>query len=1654
MNDRSDNTLSYRIGTYDDFLKTQLSTLAVTPAKTESGDIISLPWKAYDINENGNPISALMQGWSMVLDVLTFYQERLLNEGLLQTAKEQRSILELGNEVGYQFNKGLPATTYLAFTAAKPKKPLQPIAIPHATAAKAIPIDKGSLGQIFETTNEATIYYEWNSISVKSLKVQTQLANEVIPTTTVLVKPLKHGSSINEDLLVQGNLSQPKPIPATISTSTNLHVTAPNITPETTTIGRMPGIKTNSVTLPYTRPQIITDSSTAIILEGTTTQLKKGDLIVLIGHNTLEDNSTTHNKASIHSEIATLEPKWYAVAVVAKTDIDQKQKTTTVTWCSPLTHLFSLGNSPAPTQWSTTCKSVQALKFPLQTSLYGYKAPDWNKLTDKQKLNFQDNIVYSISTTENKANSNKQYSVSSIITDVIQLPCDGLAKDNHSTPDFQPHTFISSLGGGIVANIEKKESKDSSSWKPVNEGLDSLNITAIEYINASGNHHPVLFATSQDNGLFCSSDKGGIWHSANGGLYTDNKTGITSPRKVISPITNTLAKKDNFLVVGTSMGLYLLSTQTEASLPSFAGTLLNSGTTSALERLIQVLSTPDFTLTEAPKKLPVSSSLEVAISPGSPCTLSNGFSFSTSANIPSGNYTFTFSSKGPLFDIEIAHATSTFNISYTGLDLTSAKLNINTPPFTLTSSTSTPSLNPSLQTQTLQVQKKGTASSITFTNNLLAKSSNQLTTGTYKIVLNTATPNQLSYSITRCYPLGSLWDSLPLLPRTDLNVTSILLCGNDSDSNSDSNSNSNNTLTKNINTQSLTIYAGTSKGNIYSGVFEPSSPKSIHSLQTFLTEQTSPSSVSSIIQANKKIYAGFKNNGIDFLNEATSSKESIWPSSAETKEIQGLAYSPWDNIKQQGAEVSPCNTLFAATNIGLFINQSPNFSPDSWHKLDIPGVSKDIRSIRTFVTESTSLWLSCMPNQYPGFYINHNTVYLNQRYKSIIPSQTALPHKANHSEIVTNRSWALFSQATNSPTFSLKAIKSVDTVYHKEFGLPGSKVSRLILESSLTENQFSIRGTSILTESTELPIARIALPANENIQQSIKKAEHHSKMAAFEMDKLITPLSGVKPANIAKGLALQARTLKNTLENINFKNSNVTKNNLPKNNTELVNSLIETTKSTEKSLNQIHTTLSLPNISSDQPINFTASFFHLHRLLTTLFTINSSVRNANSVSLEGILELRSGQIICFTGKTQDSQKSVSSELAEIASISFTDKTTDITLTQGLSLEFVLKGLVVNANVIQVGQGQTVKNEILGSGNATHTHQNFTLKRSPLTYSDRDSNTLQVVVNGTLWHQVPSLIGQSSESRVYYLRSDEDGKTKVHFGDGYNGARLPSGLNNIVANYRFGMGRCGNVPPRSIKQLLNTPKGVKQVTNPATAVGGEDPESINQAKQNINYSNHYYERIISKSDYYYFCLAYPGISKVLVDELWTGNNDLTVITLVPSIDLAPRDINNNINQIDRALVIQRLQEAIFKRHQLEKECHLLDYQLVTFGVAINLSVDDSVDIYKFKNTVEQHLTKAFSVNTRDLAQNVTKSEILSVVQSINHVLCVEFTCFTHSQSTSHSGKSQSAHKHEKHNPHILYAQRATWNDKTQAENLAELMIIDASICQLNIQVPPN
>ena len=141
--------IAYRSGTHGTVLRRMLAALGgrlqgAGPAATD------------------DPAVALLDAWATVADVVTFYQERIANEGFLRTATERRSVLELARASATSCARAWPRpatwTSAMQVPAAPPTAGHPGDRRPSRAAGHqvlSVPA-QGKLPQTFETTQEFT----------------------------------------------------------------------------------------------------------------------------------------------------------------------------------------------------------------------------------------------------------------------------------------------------------------------------------------------------------------------------------------------------------------------------------------------------------------------------------------------------------------------------------------------------------------------------------------------------------------------------------------------------------------------------------------------------------------------------------------------------------------------------------------------------------------------------------------------------------------------------------------------------------------------------------------------------------------------------------------------------------------------------------------------------------------------------------------------------------------------------------------------------------------------------------------------------------------------------------------------------------------------------------------------------------------------------------------------------------------------------------------------------------------------------------------------------------------------------------------------------------------------------------------------------------
>jgi predicted phage baseplate assembly protein len=314
--------------------------------------------------------------------------------------------------------------------------------------------------------------------------------------------------------------------------------------------------------------------------------------------------------------------------------------------------------------------------------------------------------------------------------------------------------------------------------------------------------------------------------------------------------------------------------------------------------------------------------------------------------------------------------------------------------------------------------------------------------------------------------------------------------------------------------------------------------------------------------------------------------------------------------------------------------------------------------------------------------------------------------------------------------------------------------------------------------------------------------------------------------------------------------------------------------------------------------------------------------------------------------------------------------------------YALDGLVVYGNVAHATNGETVRNEIVGNGDASQGFQKFVLRKKPVTYAlDRKTgivnSSLTLLVNSVKWDEVPTLYGAAPADPVYTSRIADDTTMTLTFGDGVTGSRLPTGRQNVIAQYRHGIGAEGNVGAQRITNLVDRPKGLRGATNPSRAEGGVNPESLAGARVTAPGTVRTFGRAVSLRDFEDSALFNGIVAKASAAWVWTGER---------------RAIHLTVAAADGGILSDEVKDQLRVKldgvRDVNQRLLIDNYVRVPIVIDAALTVDDRHVRADVLAAARAALLATFAFEARGFGQPVFLSDLFSLLQEVPGVVAVD------------------------------------------------------------------
>jgi hypothetical protein len=262
--------------------------------------------------------------------------------------------------------------------------------------------------------------------------------------------------------------------------------------------------------------------------------------------------------------------------------------------------------------------------------------------------------------------------------------------------------------------------------------------------------------------------------------------------------------------------------------------------------------------------------------------------------------------------------------------------------------------------------------------------------------------------------------------------------------------------------------------------------------------------------------------------------------------------------------------------------------------------------------------------------------------------------------------------------------------------------------------------------------------------------------------------------------------------------------------------------------------------------------------------------------------------------------------------------------------------------------------------------------------------------GKYWLPQSDLLVSAACAREFVVEMGNDGKAAIRFGDDECGMRPAEG-SQFWARYRVGNGTRGNVGAESVTHIVckeDAAQWIESISNPLPATGGQEPETIDDVRDNAPAALSINSRAVTAEDYAQFAAQHPEVQRAAAITRWTGS----WYTIFLSID---RIGGNAVDAEFEERLRDYLEPYRMAGHDLEINGPRL--------ISLQLSMTVYVKPFFYRNDVHTALLEVFSSRIRpdgtpgffhpdnfSFGDTLHCSRIYAAAQSVTGVDHVEIT----------------------------------------------------------------
>jgi hypothetical protein len=233
------------------------------------------------------------------------------------------------------------------------------------------------------------------------------------------------------------------------------------------------------------------------------------------------------------------------------------------------------------------------------------------------------------------------------------------------------------------------------------------------------------------------------------------------------------------------------------------------------------------------------------------------------------------------------------------------------------------------------------------------------------------------------------------------------------------------------------------------------------------------------------------------------------------------------------------------------------------------------------------------------------------------------------------------------------------------------------------------------------------------------------------------------------------------------------------------------------------------------------------------------------------------------------------------------------------------------------------------------------------------------------------------------------------GDGKTGRRFPSGIKNIVAKYRTGVGAKGALAEETTVQAGAKLNKLDKIHMPGSASGGSEAETGDNAREAAPGKVQSLDRLVGISDFECEALSISGVTKVRA--VWDDPHGVPLICLTVLLESGSGQDAESIRETMTNYNRCRGPE----RFSIEVEQGRVQYVYIaaSYGLDPTLREEDVVKLIKealgLTGEEDEDVDGSnglFSMSSRRFGQEEYAKRVVAAIQNVEGVLWAEITAF--------------------------------------------------------------